>query len=492
MTIRPLTRLIPLVIPLVIVAAQSALAQSPVTPAATPSGDGHESRIRSDLRREWLELHPCTEQEVKPCNPFSLGHIVGDAQTLVTGQPLHIALGSLAPQNGFAFGLAFVEHKNYANHWRTTFDTDAVATPNGSWRAGAYAKAFRLESHKIVVVEGPGNKRGPFFHVSPLFNLYAEATWLNHIDFYGLGPNTIPAAKTSYGMTETMAGASAILPFNHFGLSLNAELNGRLPQLRGDHSESNPSIEQRNNNQTAPGLATQPAFLEPAIGLRLQPEIFGGYLRLHYLLQFQNYTALGDSTYSFRRWTADFGHEFPLDRKVHLTAPNIQNGPDSCTSDPQQKCPSPTHVSTAIDHEGSINIRLFMTGSVANAHRVVPFYFDPTIGGSNIDGDAYLASYPDYRFRAPNALVLREAIEHAIPRMPLGAFFSADQAKVAMHRSDIEFNRLRSSYSAGLTIHAGGLPVVYLLFAWGGKEGTHNTFNVSNVLLGASARPSLF
>jgi hypothetical protein len=34
--------------------------------------------------------------------------------------------------------------------------------------------------------------------------------------------------------------------------------------------------------------------------------------------------------------------------------------------------------------------------------------------------------------------------------------------------------------------------VVYLLFAWGGNEGHHTTFTVSNVLLGASARPSLF
>jgi hypothetical protein len=473
---------------LALVAAQTAVAQTP----APASGSGNEGRIHSDFRREWLELHPCQEQEVKPCSTFTLGHAVGIAQTLVTGQPLHLALGSLAPQNGFAFGLAFVEHKNYANHWRTTFNTDAVATPNGSWRAGAYAKAFRLDSHQIVVVQGAGTKQGSFFNVSPLFNVYAEATSLNHIDFYGLGPDTLPTGKTSFGMTETIAGASAVLPLGRAGLSISAEINGRLPQLRGDHSESVPSIEQRYTEASAPGLDTQPAFIQPAIGLNLQPEIFAGFLRLHYLLQFQDYAALGNSTYSFRRWTADFGHEFPLDRKVHLTAANPQNGPDSCTSDPQSPCPSPTHVSSAINHEGSINIRLFMTGSVANAHSVVPFYFDPTIGGSDLNGQPALASYPDYRFRAPNALVLRETIEHAIPKVPLGAYFSVDEAKVGLHRSDIDFSHLRHSFTAGLTVHAGGLPVVYFLFAWGGGEGNHTIFNVSNVLLGASARPSLY
>jgi hypothetical protein len=33
---------------------------------------------------------------------------------------------------------------------------------------------------------------------------------------------------------------------------------------------------------------------------------------------------------------------------------------------------------------------------------------------------------------------------------------------------------------------------VYLLFAFGGKEGTHTIVNVSNSLLGSSGRPSLF
>jgi len=133
-----------------------------------------------------------------------------------------------------------------------------------------------------------------------------------------------------------------------------------------------------------------------------------------------------------------------------------------------------------------------LTGSIANAHSVVPFYLDPTIGGSDINGQPLLASYPDYRFRAPNLIVLRETIEHAVPKLPLGVYFSADQGKVAMRRDDIDFSSLRKSYTVGLTVHAGGLPVVYLLFAWGGGEGNHAIFSVSNVLLGASARPSLF
>ncbi len=57
---------------------------------------------------------------------------------------------------------------------------------------------------------------------------------------------------------------------------------------------------------------------------------------------------------------------------------------------------------------------------------------------------------------------------------------------------DLGFDHLAHSYAAGLTVHAGGLPVIELLFAWGGHEGTHTIANVSASLLGGTSRPSLF
>lgn len=449
------------------------------------SQSGNESRIHSDFRREGEAL--------QPCKTFKFGSLADCAQTLVTGQPMHIAVGSLAPQNGIAAGVAFVEHKDYANEWRLNWDLDAVASGNGSWRAGAYMKAFRQPGGKIIVVSGTSASKStnPLYRTAPLFNLYAEATSLNRIYFYGLGPNTLPAGRSVFGLTQTIAGASAILPFaGKTGISLVGELNGRIPQLRGNHNESSPSIETMYNEVTAPGLNSQPAFLQAGEGIRIRPSLFRDSLRLNYLLQFQQFVAVSDSRYSFRRWTADFGHEFPLYRNVRLTAAKDQNGPDSCsTGSTTTACP---HISFTQNLEGSIALRLFMTGSIANAGSVVPFYFDPTIGGSDLNGQPILASYPDYRFRAPNLLLLRETFEHSLGKLPAGFLFSIDEARVGMARDDISFDHLRHTFTAGLTVHAGGLPVVYLLFSWGGNEGHHTTATISNVLLGASARPSLF
>jgi hypothetical protein len=483
----------PLALLAILLTAQAAFAESCDQLGHKP---GDEGRVQSDFCREWLDLHPCRQQESKPCSTFTFGHLAGIGQTLFTGQPLHIAVGSLAPQNGFAAGFAFVEHKDLPSEWRLTTETDAVASNNASWRTGSYLTTYKLpQSHETIgVVMGtpsPAQKK-PSVQVAPIFNLYAEATSLNRLYFYGLGPNTLPSGQAAFGLTETIAGASAILPLNRNGISFTLEFNGRIPQLRGDYNETVPSIGQLYTEATAPGLTYQPPFLQPGGGIQIQPSLFGDRLRLHYLLNFQDFASPGHSSYSFRRWSADIGHEFPLARKVYLTAANPQNGPDSCTPDPETPCPSPTHVSSTINHEGSVSLRLLLTGSVANAGHVVPFYFDPTTGGSDLDGNPILPSYPDYRFRAPNLVLLRGAVEHALPKIPLGIYFSADAAKSALTRDDIDFTNLRRSYSIGLTVHAGGLPVVYLLFAWGGDEGHHTIFTVSNVLLGASPRPSLF
>ena len=122
---------------------------------------------------------------------------------------------------------------------------------------------------------------------------------------------------------------------------------------------------------------------------------------------------------------------------------------------------------------------------------VVPFYFDPTIGGSDINGRPWLGSYQDYRFRGPNLMVLRASFEHSIYG-PVGFIFMTDHGRVALRHQDLDFSHLAHSYSTGLTLRAGGVPVVSLMFAWGGHEGHHTTASINSSLLGGSPRPSLY
>jgi hypothetical protein len=68
----------------------------------------------------------------------------------------------------------------------------------------------------------------------------------------------------------------------------------------------------------------------------------------------------------------------------------------------------------------------------------------------------------------------------------------ADEGQVAATRGGLGFGNLVHSFAAGVTLHAGGFPVLSVLFAWGGKEGTHTLAQVNQALLGGGGRPSLF
>ena len=482
---------------------------------ATPALAQDETRLARDFRVEGEAL--------KACGKFTFGSLIDCGQTLVTGQPLHIAVGSLSPQNGTGAGLAFVEHKNFANEWRLTWNVDAMATTNNSWRAGAYMKAYRLSGgtpHPQFPTTGtPIKQTEPFFNVAPLLNFYIQSTSLNHVDYYGLGPNTSQLARTIYGFFETVGGLDVILPVaGHIAplkLAILGELNSRFPSVRAGTTTGIPSIYALFNEASAPGLANQTAYFQASEGIRLEPAPFKDRIRFNYLMQFQQFVSPGDSHYSFRRWNGDFNHEIPLYKLLPGAWGNLysshaatsgylqHNGPDDCTGtganislahagarqNPARPCPP---ISTTQKLEGSINLRAFISESFADRGSVVPFYFSPTIGGSDINNTPMLASYPDYRFRGPDLILFRESIEHSLGKLPIGIAFSADQGKIGLRRDDVNLDNLRFTYSAGLTIRAGGLPLVYLLFGWGGGEGHHFTGTVSPQLLGGSARPSLF
>ncbi|MEN3332248.1 MAG: hypothetical protein V7641_1613 [Blastocatellia bacterium] len=428
-----------------------------------------ESQLQAEFRREG-------ESFKSSCAKFKF---IGCAEVLFTGHPLHIAVGSIAPQNGFGFGPAFVTHYTPNETWRLNFNADALVSLNGSWRAGVYGKA-------VYTKIKPGTTT---VRAYPVFNVYAQATSLKKIAYYGLGENTRREDLTYFGMRETIVGASVSYPiFDPLKLSLHGEMNGRFVDIRGNHDEPSPSIEQVHTEATAPGLSRQPAFAQFGEGVRLRPSLFSDFLRLNYFVNFQQFIAAGEDN-SFRRLTVDLSHQIPLYKKTRTYLPRDHNGPDDCSTSATSTtsdCPSVTR-----DREGNISLRLLLIESYTSGLNNVPFYFQPTLGGSDINGQASLASYQDYRFRAPNLLLLQGKIEHSIYG-PLGVTFMAETGKVAFRRSDIEFKHLAHSYAAGLTLRAGGFPMVYLMFAWGGREGTHNIVSMNTSLLGGSSRPSLY
>ena len=412
-------------------------------------------------------------------------------------------MGTIAPGNGFGAGPAFVTHYTPNENWRLSFNADAIVSTNGSWRAGVYGKA--VYTH----IKLGATEIKPF----PILNFYAQGASLNKVAYYGLGPDTKRADQTFFGMRETIVGANVIYPvFKPLNMSLHGEMNGRFVDIRPSNGNGSPSIETLYTDATAPGLATQPGFLQLGEAARIRPIVWDDRLHFNYQASFQEFVA-PNSRFSFNRFNLDLSQEFALySSTTRIPIPRDANGPDECSIDRLQEfagcaldkkqqvqnCEekqgkdSSECKSISRDYQGSIGLRFFLSTSLVPSGNVVPFYFQPTLGGSDINGNPSLASYQDYRFRAPDVMFLRQSFEHSLGSLPLGVVLIADEGKVALNGGDLGSTPWLHSFSAGLTLRAGGFPQVFLLFSWGGKEGTHTIANVNTSLLGGSARPSLY
>jgi hypothetical protein len=468
--------------------------------ASAIAQDPQESPLHAELRREG-------ERAGDACK-FDFKAIPMCGYTLFTDHPLHIAAGSMPPQNGFGLGGAFVWSKNTRN-WRLSWDFDAVGATSGAWRAGGYMKLIHTPhppKPKIEVVipgaaesepsapakAGRVNSSEPFTHPYTVFNFYAQSISLNKLNYFGEGNDTTLAGASLFGMTQTIVGANAIKPvyewpaIRKLNLALLGEINGRFVNLRGDEGQSAPSIETLYTNATAPGLGSQSGFVQLSQGVRISPDT-GDYLKLNYMGSFQEFFAPSSSTNSFLRWTADLNHTINLyGHAKTATSSTDQHGPDSCQH-VNDKCPEIPHSRNL---NGFVTARLLLSESINSATSAVPFYFQRSLGGQDINGDLTLGSYQDYRFRAPNILLLQGSAEHSIWG-PFGLKFMADEGRVALTRGDLGFSHLKHSFAAGLTLRAGAFPMVQIMFAWGGPEGQHNIFNMNNSLLGGSMRPLL-
>lgn len=456
------------------------------------SASAQESKLGADIRLEGQSL-------AKKCDDVAPKSLIDCATTLVTDDPFHLAIGSLAPQNGFGLGLAFVAPQSKpSDDWRINWSADVVGTPSTAWRAGAYARIVNTHVPGISVV-GPAegtSSASALPRPYPTFALYAQTTSLPTVSYFGLGNETSVADRTSFALRESTIGGGVFWPiartgfFNRLNPVALFDLNGRWVRVAGSTRGDSPSIETRFTDLTAPGLSAQPATLQVSEGLRIAPTI--GRVQLTYSGYLQQYVAPSDSTASFRRWTVDLGHQLSLWTTRRQSGVRDTNSPNECTTSVDRTvgeygCPDPTIVTT--NRVGSVGFRVIASSSAVTNGSRVPFYFQRTLGGSDIDGQQLLASYQDYRFRGPNLLALQQTIEHVVWG-PIGVFGAAEEGRVALIGDSLTNGTLRKSFGGGITLRVGGAPVATIGYAHG-DEGHHFIMTVNSSLFGGSARPSL-
>lgn len=127
---------------------------------------------------------------------------------------------------------------------------------------------------------------------------------------------------------------------------------------------------------------------------------------------------------------------------------------------------------------------LKLVGTVAASYKgaasQVPFYFDQTLGGTDINGNDALRGFADYRFRGPSSVLFQVEYRHRLWG-PFGLLAFYDLGKVALLPSDLSLSHLRHDIGLGGFLRVGNREVMRVYVGFGTDEPSriHPKFPVS-------------
>lgn len=354
-------------------------------------------------------------------------------RVLFTGQGLHPVAGSIVPGSGFAGGLGFnLARALQSKPLRFSTNIEARGSMNEFWEVGANVH---------IIGSSPTTDDR---HINA--TLFAQHRALPELTYFGLGDLSSVTNESLYGLEDTSVGGKLSVPLP-LDFAISGNFGGLWAGPESFHGSSTPSIEEIFTPANTPALNTSTTYVSSGVSIDWThplEQCLHCWFRTDITAGFQFFHEASGEPYSFRRfhveWTQTW-HPFP------------DFSPDL----------------------GTVSIVSRLVESTTSAGNSVPFYLDPTIGGTDIDNYGVVRSYRDYRFRAPNILTFQGEYTHPLYD-PVGLLFFYDVGKVALERGDLGINHMRHSFGIGFTIEAGGAIVFKLYFAWAGREGTHTNY----------------
>src|SRR5216684_1747135 len=376
--------------------------------------------------------HDCHDMFTKP----DKDDIISCATDSFRNRPFHFVAQTVVPGSGVGGGGYF--GKDFNNNDQTRLELTGVLTIRQF--SFAEAKFTKRRPHF-----GSGNFEADF-----AWRLFARNKQMTALPFYGLGPNTNVRNSVQFSQRDTRAGITVSNPFLSW-FQLSGTFESLWPSVGGVTAAKVISIQNVYTEQTAPGLATQPNFLHYQIFPYIH-HLFADRFLLDYRFRYGYFQDTSTGHYSFRRLDLDFGHSF---------FPERENG------------------HRRLD---SIFTTLFKISlSDKSAQHAIPFYLQETIGGSDIDNEATLRAFKDYRFRGPNAFLVQAEYDRRI-KGPVGLLVFYDAGKVALTHSDINFSNMHQGFGGGLAFFMAGKVVFRAYVGLGGGEGAHPYFGIANFI----------
>jgi hypothetical protein len=385
------------------------------------------------------------------------------AAALFSDTPLHLTAGSIVPMGQLAGGVALKQEFDKDSH-HTIITGSFLYSVKGFW-----ATQGQLLLVPVAYKERPDNKVcwGPFCTPDRLtIKITGMHRELRGLNYFGLG-NSSSSIAHLFGERETVGGLEVVLPVNRW-VVVEGLIEGRQPELARSGDPS--SVPQTFTELTAPGLAAQPSFMRyksnflyriPKKNSSPTDPIYIANTNLGY----NWYQDLNNGHYSFGQFEADSTRTWNLE---------TANESGSKTWFHHLFCPK---KKGGFCEYGEINLHGRLIVSHAPTGNAIPFYYQPTQGGSDIDGTETLRGYTDYRFRGPDSLLLQaEYGRHVWSLLGMYAFY--DAGKVTLKGSDITLNHLRQDGGLGITAQFVGEVAVRAYVAMGGGHGAQLGWNL--------------
>jgi Omp85 superfamily domain len=212
------------------------------------------------------------------------------------------------------------------------------------------------------------------------------------------------------------------------------------PSVGPGHDSRFPSIEQRYDNTSAPGLAAQPDFTYGELFAEVDTRDEPGNPRAggHYMASWRHYSDRDMNRYSFTATELLLQHFIPIFDKKRVFA--FQFG---------------------------------LIGTGADSGQQVPFYMQPTVGGSR-----QLRSVADFRFRDKQALWMNvEYRWEAFGALDMALF--SDWGTVAARAADFNVSDVKGGYGLGFRFKTKSAVLMRIDITTGAGEGLRTWFRFS-------------
>jgi len=385
-----------------------------------------------------------------------------------TLQPIAITGGNIGSGSSLALGLRYLKPIN-------PHGLETNLTIKGLYSFNSFYLLSGQYSMQLPNLPGVNGD------LHPLINVILDRVDLRSQNFYGLGPSSTLSGLAVYREQLNRIGADAFVPISDWA-GVGGDFHYLKPTIRGVSHTSTPSVADTYGELGAPGSTDKVAYLETGVKFGVQKSELQTWLPWEShaaMIQYRYFPDLDGSQHTFSQLAAQA--TATVTPKAHIDG-DVQQQMNRtvwqnmlCYAEVGNVC-----------KWGSLRTDGLMTASYVGATHSVPFYLQPTLGGTDIDGFDTLRGLADYRLRGPNRLLIQENFDKPLfdfnwksPKTgalyglgQYGVYLFFDAGNVAMKPADLSVGSLRTDYGVGISIALGNKVLGRMFWGFGAGEGT--------------------